>query len=162
MAERILQDGDTIGPGDRLTVFFSAFLGSGSIQDVQGKLVEIFSGTIFPVDKVITPDTVTAAFGFGTSYALTGVAQGQTGLNTTLPGRNIRADEFRAFVETRLPLVPGLWGEHVASVSAGDVTAEAAPIPTRTLIYIAVGLAVVVALAYLISSIGKVGAVVKS
>lgn len=167
MAERILQESEEIGPGDRLTVFFDAFVGVawfGSSTDsdaIKGEISRVFSGTIFPVDTVEVPSALGAALPVKNSFAFSGLAGGQSGLYTTLPNRNITTAEFRDFVDSRLALISGLWGETVTKIVAGDQTAQAAPVLTKNLLYIAVGIAAVIALGYLLAGLGSVGRVVK-
>lgn len=161
MAERILQETEEIRPGNRLTVFFNAFRAYGDADSNQAELVRVFGGTIFPVDTAAVPSTLEGAAPASEEFAISGVVRGQSGLYTTLPNRNITAAEFRTFVDSRLDLISGLWGETVTKIVPGDQTAQAGPVLTKNLLYIAVGIAAVIAIGYLLAGLGSVGRVVK-
>lgn len=151
MAERILQESEEIRPGDRLTVFFKPWWVNA--DTLKPEIVRVFGGTILPVDVVTV-----SLFG---EVAFSGSARGQSGIFTTLPGRNITAAEFRTFVNSRLALVSGATGDIQAGrIVAGDqASANAAP-GTSTL-YILVGIVAVIAVGYLLAGIGNVGRLVK-
>lgn len=151
MAERILQEGHEIRPGEQLTVFFKPWWVNA--QSVKAEIVRVFSGTIFPVDSVTVDLWGKVAF--------SGTARGQSGLFTTLPGRNITAAEFETFANARLNLISGAAGDvEVDQVVAGDQTASN-EVPSKAWLYVAVGLVALIATAWLISSVGKVAAVAK-
>lgn len=157
----VLQDGAEIRPGDRLTVFFSATLGYGTEESLFGDITRVFSGTIFPVDKIVAPADLGAIVVSTGQFGMTGLAAHQTGLMTTLPNRNITVGELRDFVASRLGLISGLWNETVSQVVAGDRADEAAPFLTKNIVYIGLGLVAVIALGYLLAGLGSVGRVVK-
>lgn len=161
MAERILQESEAIRPGDRLTVFFNAFVGFGDSDTFKGEVARVFSGTIFPVDRVEAPSNLEAALPVSNTFAFSGMARGQSGLYTTLPNRNITAAEFRSFVDSRLALISGLWGETVTKIVGGDQTAQAGPVLTKNLIYVVIFVAVLGAVGYFLAGLGSVGRVVK-
>lgn len=150
MAETILQDTDQIAPGRKLTVFFKPWWVSAG--EVKAEIVRVFGGTIFPVEAVTLDLWGTVAF--------SGTVRSSYGA-TTAPGRNVTAAEFRAFVNYRLNLISGAAGDVEADrIVAGDQTASNAA-PGAVWLYLIVGLVAVVATAYLISSVAKLGAVVK-
>lgn len=151
MAERILQESEEIRPGDSVTVFFKPWWVSA--DTVKAEIVRVFSGTIFPVDLVTV-----SLFGV---VAFSGRARGQQGLFSTLPGRNITAAEFRTFVNSRLALISGASGDvEVDRIVAGE-QAAANEAPGKVWVYVVVGLGALAVIAYLVSSVGKVGALVK-
>lgn len=100
-------------PGQRVTVHLSAYFGTAST--LEAEIVRVFSGTIFPVDKVSIPAVV------GT-FAMSGVLKGQQGLTTTLPGRNILVSQFREFCNSRLKLASGALGLEAAAVEDGGIS----------------------------------------